>query len=160
LVILPVVVVFLLLAFGSLVAALLPLGVGVLAMIGGIAGTELLAGRMSVSAYAPNIVTMIGLGVAIDYSLFIVNRFREEIGRRPVPEALARTMSTTGRAILFSGVTVAIGLLGMLALGLGNIGSLGLAGTIVVALSVLYGLTFLPAALRSEEHTSELQSRG
>ncbi len=147
LVILPVVVVFLLLAFGSVVAALLPLGVGVLAMIGGIAGTELLARHMSVSAYAPNIVTMIGLGVAIDYSLFIVNRFREEIGRRPVPEALARTMSTTGRAILFSGVTVAIGLLGMLALGLGNIGSLGLAGTIVVALSVLYGLTFLPAAL-------------
>jgi len=110
LVILPVVVVFLLLAFGSVVAALLPLGVGVLAMIGGIAGTELLARHMSVSAYAPNIVTMIGLGVAIDYSL-------------------------------------AIGLLGMLALGLGNIGSLGLAGTIVVALSVLYGLTFLPAAL-------------
>jgi RND superfamily putative drug exporter len=147
LVILPVVVVFLLLAFGSVVAALLPLGVGVLAMIGGIAGTELLARYMSVSAYAPNIVTMIGLGVAIDYSLFIVNRFREEIGHRPVPEALARTMSTTGRAILFSGVTVAIGLLGMLVLGLGNIGSLGLAGTIVVALSVLYGLTFLPAAL-------------
>jgi RND superfamily putative drug exporter len=147
LVILPVVVVFLLLAFGSVVAALLPLGVGVLAMIGGIAGTELLARHMSVSAYAPNIVTMIGLGVAIDYSLFIVNRFREEIAQRPVPEALARTMSTTGRAILFSGVTVAIGLLGMLVLGLGNIGSLGLAGTIVVALSVVYGLTFLPAVL-------------
>ncbi|HWN56316.1 MAG TPA: MMPL family transporter [Methylomirabilota bacterium] len=147
LVILPVVVVFLLLAFGSVVAALLPLGVGVLAMIGGIAGTELLARHMSVSAYAPNIVTMIGLGVAIDYSLFIVNRFREEIQQRTVPDALARTMSTTGRAILFSGVTVAIGLLGMLVLGLGNIGSLGLAGTIVVALSVLYGLTFLPAAL-------------
>src|SRR5882672_3176530 len=147
LVILPVVVVFLLLAFGSVVAALLPLGVGLLAMIGGIAGTELLARHMSVSAYAPNIVTMIGLGVAIDYSLFIVNRFREEIRQRTVPEALARTMSTTGRAILFSGVTVAIGLLGMLVLGLGNIGSLGLAGTIVVVLSVVYGLTFLPAAL-------------
>src|SRR5262249_59449754 len=86
-------------------------------------------------------------GVAIDYSVFIVTRFREEIGRRTVSEALARTLSTTGRAILFSGVTVAIGLLGMLVLGLGNIGSLGLAGTIVVALSVLYGLTFLPAAL-------------
>jgi len=147
LVILPVVAVFLLLAFGSVVAALLPLGVGILAMVGGMAGTNLLARYMSVSAYAPNIVTMIGLGVAIDYSLFIVNRFREEIGRHPVPEALAVTLATTGRAILFSGVTVAIGLLGMLVLGLGNIGSLGLAGTIVVALSVVYGLTFLPAAL-------------
>jgi RND superfamily putative drug exporter len=147
LVILPVVAVFLLLAFGSVVAALLPLGVGMLAMVGGMAGTTLLARYMSVSAYAPNIVTMIGLGVAIDYSLFIVNRFREEIERLPVPEALAATLATTGRAILFSGVTVAIGLLGMLVLGLGNIGSLGLAGTIVVALSVVYGLTFLPAAL-------------
>src|SRR3989442_9148612 len=147
LVILPVVALFLLLAFGSVVAALLPLGVGILAMLGGMAGVDLLARRMSVSAYAPNIVTMIGLGVAIDYSLFIVSRFREEIVRRPIPEALAHTMSTAGRAILFSGMTVAIGLLGMLALGLGNIGSLGLAGTIVVALAVAYGLTFLPAIL-------------
>jgi putative drug exporter of the RND superfamily len=146
-VILPVVAVFLLLAFGSVVAALLPLGVGMLAMIGGIAGTEVLSRYMSVSAYAPNIVTMIGLGVAIDYSLFIVSRFREEITRRSVPDALAVTMATTGRAILFSGVTVAIGLLGMLMLGLGNIGSLGVAGTLVVVLSVVYGLTFLPAAL-------------
>jgi len=146
-VILPVVALFLLLAFGSVVAALLPLGVGLLAMVGGIAGTDILARHMSVSAYAPNIVTMIGLGVAIDYSLFIVSRFREEITRRPVADALARTMATTGRAILFSGVTVAIGLLGMLMLGLGNIGSLGLAGTLVVVLSVVYGLTFLPAAL-------------
>src|SRR5499425_3125861 len=147
LVIMPVVALFLLLAFGSVVAAFLPLGVGLLAVSGGIAGTEILARYTSVSAYAPNIVTMIGLGVAIDYSLFIVSRFREEIVRRSVPEALAVTLSRTGRAILFSGVTVAIGLLGMLMLGLGNIGSLGVAGTLVVALSVLYGLTFLPATL-------------
>jgi RND superfamily putative drug exporter len=147
LVILPVVALFLLLAFGSVVAALLPLGVGALAMIGGMAGVELLARRMSVSAYAPNIVTMIGLGVAIDYSLFIVSRFREEISQRPTREALAQTMATAGRAILFSGMSVAIGLAGMLVLGLGNIGSLGLAGTIVVALAVAHGLIFLPAAL-------------
>ncbi len=147
LVILPVVALFLLLAFSSVVAALLPLGVGVLSMIGGIAGVELLARYMSVSAYAPNIVTMIGLGVAIDYSLFIVSRFREEILRRPIVDALALTMSTAGRAILFSGITVAIGLTGMMVLGLGNIGSLGLAGTIVVALAVVYSLTFLPALL-------------
>jgi len=146
-VILPVVALFLLLAFGSIVAAFLPLGVGILAVTGGIAGTDILGRHMSVSAYAPNIVTMIGLGVAIDYSLFIVSRFREEIARRPIADALAITLATTGRAILFSGATVAIGLLGMLMLGLGNIGSLGLAGTMVVVLSVVYGLTFLPAAL-------------
>lgn len=147
LVILPLVAILLLLAFGSVVAALLPLGVGVLAMVGGMAGVELLARRMSVSAYAPNIVTMIGLGVAIDYSLFVVSRFREEIARRPIADALAQTMATAGRAILYSGLTVAIGLLGMLVLGLGNIRSLGLAGTVVVALAVIYGLTFLPAIL-------------
>jgi RND superfamily putative drug exporter len=101
----------------------------------------------SVSVYAPNIVTMIGLGVAIDYSLFIVSRFREEIRAHEGPEALARTMATAGRAILFSGLTVAIGLLGMVFLGLGNIGSIGWAGTAVVSLAVLYALTLLPALL-------------
>ena len=146
-VILPVVAVLLLVAFGSVVAALLPLGVGLLAMTGGLAGTHLLARYISVSVYAPNIVTMIGLGVAIDYSLFIVSRFREEVRGHSVPDALARTMATAGRAILFSGVTVAIGLLGMLLLGLGSIGTLGLAGTLVVSLAVLYSLTFLPAVL-------------
>jgi len=90
---------------------------------------------------------MIGLGVAIDYSLFIVSRFREEIRGQPGPEALARTMATAGRAILFSGLTVAIGLLGMVFLGLGNIGSIGWAGTVVVSLAVLYALTLLPALL-------------
>ena len=147
LVILPVVVVLLLLVFGSAVAVLLPLAVGGLSMAGAIAGTLLMARYTSVSVYAPNIVTMIGLGVAIDYSLFIVSRFREEIRTSPGPDALARTMATAGRAILFSGLTVAIGLLGMVFLGLGNIGSIGWAGTLVVSLAVLYALTVLPALL-------------
>jgi putative drug exporter of the RND superfamily len=147
LVILPLVVILLLLVFGSVVAALLPLLVGALSMAGAIAGTLLMARYTSVSVYAPNIVTMIGLGVAIDYSLFIVSRFREEIRAHDTPEALARTMATAGRAILFSGLTVAIGLLGMVFLGLGNIGSIGWAGTVVVSLAVLYALTLLPALL-------------
>src|SRR6266403_1865734 len=147
LVILPLVVILLLLVFGSAVAALLPLLVGALSMAGAIGGTLLMARYTSVSVYAPNIVTMIGLGVAIDYSLFIVSRFREEIRGHPAPEALARTMATAGRAILFSGLTVAIGLLGMVFLGLGNIGSIGWAGTVVVSLAVLYALTLLPALL-------------
>src|SRR5437879_12399486 len=90
---------------------------------------------------------MIGLGVAIDYSLFVVSRFREEIRERPPVEALARTVATAGRAILFSGLTVAIGLLGMLFLGLGNLGSVGWAGTAVVTLAVVSGLTALSALL-------------
>ena len=147
LVILPLVVILLLLVFGSAVAALLSLLVGALSMAGAIGGTLLMARYTSVSVYAPNIVTMIGLGVAIDYSLFIVSRFREEIRGHPAPEALTRTMATAGRAILFSGLTVAIGLLGMVFLGLGNIGSIGWAGTVVVSLAVLYALTLLPALL-------------
>jgi RND superfamily putative drug exporter len=100
-----------------------------------------------VSIYAPNIVSMIGLGVAIDYSLFVVSRFREELPEHGTPEALARTVATAGRAILFSGLTVAIGLLGLMMLGLGNLASLGWAGTMVVAFAVLHGLTTLPALL-------------
>jgi putative drug exporter of the RND superfamily len=145
--ILPAVAVLLLLVFGSVVAAALPLAVGALAITGAMAGTLVLARGVSVSIYAPNIVSMIGLGVAIDYSLFVVSRFREEIRERSPIEALARTVATAGRAILFSGLTVAIGLLGMLFLGLGNLGSMGWAGTSVVTLAVVYGLTTLPALL-------------
>jgi len=145
--ILPAVAVLLLLVFGSAVAAALPLAVGALAMTGAMAVTFLLARWLSVSIYAPNIVSMIGLGVAIDYSLFVVSRYREEIRERPPVEALARTVATAGRAILFSGLTVAIGLLGMLFLGLGNLASMGWAGTSVVTLAVVYGLTTLPALL-------------
>ena len=145
--ILPAVAVLLLLVFGSVVAAALPLAVGALAMTGAMAATLVLARCVSVSIYAPNIVSMVGLGVAIDYSLFVVSRFREEIRERSPVEALARTVATAGRAILFSGLTVAIGLLGMLFLGLGNLGSMGWAGTSVVTLAVVYGLTTLPALL-------------
>jgi RND superfamily putative drug exporter len=147
LVILPVVPILLVLVFGSVVAAAVPFGVGLLAVAGGMAGTLLLTRVTSVSLYALNVVTMIGLAVAIDYSLFIVSRHREEIRRRPGEEALGRTMATAGSAILFSGLTVAVGLLGLYSLGLGNVGSIGLCGTFVVFFAVLYGLTFLPALL-------------
>ncbi|HVQ76926.1 MAG TPA: MMPL family transporter [Candidatus Binatia bacterium] len=147
LVILPIVPVLLLLVFGSVVAAALPFGVGLLAVAGGVAATYLLSHATSVSIYAGNVVTMIGLAVAIDYSLFIVSRFREEIRTHAVPEALARTLATAGQAVLFSGLTVAIGLLGLAFLGLGNLGTLGLAGTAVVGFSVVYALTLLPALL-------------
>ena len=145
---LPLALLILLLVFGTVVAALLPLGVGLLAIVGGIAGTMLLTRVTDVSQYALNIVTLIGLGVAIDYSLFIVNRFREELRRgATVDAAIQRALSTAGRAITFSGLTVAIGLSGMLFYQGTFLSSMGLAGSIVVALSVLYGLTFLPALL-------------
>ena len=147
LVVLPVVLVLLLLVFGSGVAAMLPVVVGVLAVAVGLAGTLLLGRVTPVSGYAANIVSMIGLGVAIDYSLFVVTRFREEMREHPVEDALARTLRTAGRAVVFSGLTVAIGLASLLVLRMNTISSLGLAGMIVVVAAVVYSLTFLAALL-------------
>jgi RND superfamily putative drug exporter len=144
---LPIVLVLLLFVFGSGVAAGLPLLVAGLVMVVGMAAMLILSRITPVSVYAPNLVSMIGLGVSIDYALFIVNRFREELDGRSVSEALALTMTTTGRAIIFSGLTVAIGFCGMLLVPIGALTSLGIAGTIVVGLAVLYSVTFLPAVL-------------
>jgi RND superfamily putative drug exporter len=145
---LPLALVLLLVVFGSIVAALVPLGVGVLAVVGGIAGMYLVARVTDVSVYALNVVTLIGLGVAIDYSLFITNRFREEMRRgHSGNNALAIAMATSGRAITFSGLTVAIGLTGMLFFQGTFLSSMGISGAIVVASAVFYGLTFLPALL-------------
>ncbi len=145
---LPLALILLLVVFGAVVAALIPLGTGLLAVMSGIAGMFLLSHITSVSVYAQNVVTLIGLGVAIDYSLFVTSRFREELKRgRGREDALAIAMSTSGRAVTFSGITVAIGLSGMLFYEGTFLPSMGLAGAIVVASAVFYGLTFLPALL-------------
>ena len=145
---LPLALILLLVVFGAVVAALIPLGTGLLAVMSGIAGMFLLSHITGVSVYAQNVVTLIGLGVAIDYSLFVTSRFREELLRgRSREDALAIAMSTSGRAVTFSGITVAIGLSGMLFYEGTFLPSMGLAGAIVVASAVFYGLTFLPALL-------------
>ncbi|MBV8445732.1 MAG: MMPL family transporter [Candidatus Dormibacteraeota bacterium] len=145
---LPLALILLVIVFGTGVAALLCLGVGVLAVAGGAGAVLLLAHNMDVSTYAVNVVTLIGLGVAIDYSLFIVTRYREELAvDGDVERALGTTLATAGRAIAFSGITVAIGLVGLLFYTGTPLVSMGVAGAIVVAISVLYGLTFLPAML-------------
>ena len=145
---LPVTPLLLILIFGSLVAALVPVGVGLFAIAGGVGGTLFLAHFTDVSQYAMNVVTLIGLAVAIDYSLFIVNRFRDEIAAGASREdAIATTMSTAGRAVTFSGLTVAIGLSAMLFYQGTFLASMGAGGAIVVAMAVFYGLTVLPALL-------------
>src|SRR6185437_5136676 len=145
---LPVTLLLLIIIFGSIVAAGLPLGVGVLTILGGIGGTFFLNRFTDVSQYALNIVTLIGLGVSIDYSLFVVNRFRDELAQGASREdAMATTMATAGRAITFSGITVAVGLSAMLFFQGTFLASMGAAGAIVVAVAVVYGLTFLPALL-------------
>jgi RND superfamily putative drug exporter len=145
---LPVALILMLIVFGTVVGALVPLGVGLLAIVGGLGGVFLLTRFTDVSTYALNIVTLIGLGTSIDYSLFVVARFREELaGGASREDALARSMATAGRAVVFSGLTVAIGLSGLLFFEGTFLASLGLAGAIVVAIAVLYALTFLPAVL-------------
>jgi RND superfamily putative drug exporter len=143
-----IIVPLLLIVFGTVISMLLPLGVGGLAVVGGLAGVGVLARFTDVSTYATNIVTLIGLGVAIDYSLFIVNRFREELsGGRTTEQALIASMRTSGRAVTFSGITVAIGLSAMLFFQDSFLASMGFAGAIVVAIAVLYALTFLASLL-------------
>ena len=145
---LPLALILLVIVFGTGLAALLCLGVGIFAVAGGIGVTYLLAHGFDVSTYAANVVTLIGLGIAIDYSLFVVTRFREELARDPdVARAVSVTMATAGRAIAFSGMTVALGLGGLLFYTGTPLLSMGVAGAIVVAISVLYALTFLPALL-------------
>jgi RND superfamily putative drug exporter len=145
---LPIALLLLLVIFGSVVAASLPLGVGILTIVAGIAGVLMLARVTDVSQYALNIVTLIGLGLAIDYSLFVVSRHRAELASGASPEdALATTMATAGRAITFSGLTVAVGLSALLFYQGTFLASMGAAGAIVVTAALVYGLTFLPALL-------------
>ena len=145
---LPLALILLVFVFGTVIAALVPLGVGGLAVMSGVAGMFLLTHITNVSVYAENVVTLIGLGVAIDYSLFVTSRYREELrhtGDRQ--QALAIAMGTAGRAITFSGITVAIGLSGMLFYEGTFLPSMGYSGAVVVASAVFYGVTFLPALL-------------
>lgn len=145
---LPITLVILAIVFGAVVAALLPLAIGVLAVFGGVAFTGWIANFAILPDWGVQLVSLIGLGVAIDYCLFIVNRFREELAAGTDREtALGRTLATSGHAVLFSGLTVAVSLGGMVFFrGLDWAGNgYGVAG--VVGLSVLFALTLLPCLL-------------
>jgi RND superfamily putative drug exporter len=145
---LPLSVLLLLMVFGGVVAALLPLGTAVVAVLSGLAVVAVLTHLMNVDGAAQNVVIFLGLGLGIDYSLFIVARFREELGHgRDIPDALAITLSTAGRAIAVSGMTVAISLLGLLFFKGTFLAPFGLAVCGVVLLAVAYALSFLPALL-------------
>lgn len=144
----PFAIIALLLVFRSAVAAVLP------ALVGGVAVVVTLAiifglGQITpLSIFVLNITTLFGLGLGVDYSLFMVSRFREELARgRPVEEAVAITVATAGRAVTFSGLTVSIGLCGLVLFPINMLRSVGLGGVLVVAMAVLAALTILPAAL-------------
>ncbi|HET7028528.1 MAG TPA: MMPL family transporter [Candidatus Limnocylindrales bacterium] len=145
---LPLALLILLAVFASIVAAGMPLLVAGLAIPSALGAIYLAAQQTEMSIFVQSIATMLGLALAIDYSLFLVSRFREELARgRTVEQAVERAVATSGKAVAFSGTAVAIGLGGLLFLKAPALASMGLGGAIVVFFSVLYALTFLPAVL-------------
>jgi RND superfamily putative drug exporter len=149
----PILLVLLVFVFGGLVAAGLPLVVGGLAIVGALGVLRLCTQFTDVSVFAMNVVTLLGLGLAIDYGLFIVSRFREELAARPgtdradVRRALERTLSTAGRTVLVSGLTVVAALSGLLVFPQTILRSIGVGGMAAVAVSALGAVTVLPALL-------------
>ena len=154
---LPIAAVVLILVFGAVLAAGMPLFVAGLAIPASLALIYLVAQQVEMSIYVLNIATMLGLALAIDYSLFITSRFREELRRgRTVGEAVERAVATAGKAVVFSGLAVAIGLSGLLLFAAPAIRSIGIGGSIVVLTSVLFALTFLPGVPRHARPAGQL----
>ncbi|MBA2559159.1 MAG: MMPL family transporter [Propionibacteriales bacterium] len=150
---LPIVFVLCLVIFGSVVAALMPGLVGAAAVLGAFAVVRLITMVTDVSIFSINVITLIGMGLAIDYALFIVSRFREELARQPGTErhhvnaAVLATMTTAGRTVLFSGLTVAASLASLLIFPQNFLRSMGLGGVAAVSVAMVAALTVLPALL-------------
>ena len=145
---LPFAILAMLWVFGSLVAAAVPGVVGGAAVLCTLGALALLARVTDLSVFSLNLVTMLGLGLGIDYSLFVVSRFREELaGGSSVERSVALAVATAGRAVVFSGLTVFVGLLGLMSFHFMALRSMGIAGALVVLLAMLAALTLLPALL-------------
>jgi trehalose monomycolate/heme transporter len=144
----PVLLILLLIIFGGLAAASLPLAIGGIAILGSFTALRLLTLATPVSIYSINITTILGLGLAIDYGLFVVSRFREELRKTGSTEyALARTMATAGRTVAVSGVTVSVALAGLMLFPEVFLRSMGYGGVATVVVDMVAALTVLPALL-------------
>ena len=144
----PLILILLVFAFGSLVAALLPLAIALIAVLGTFAELSIFGSITDVSIYAINLTTTLGLGLAIDYALLMVSRFREELALgSPVPDAVERTVRTAGRTIVFSAATVAAALAVLLLFPLYFLRSFAYAGIGVIAIAMLSAVVVLPALL-------------
>jgi RND superfamily putative drug exporter len=149
---LPLAALALLLVFGSVVASAVPLVVGGAAVVVALAAIYVVAGLTPMSIFVLNLATLLGLGLGVDYSLLMTSRFREELAARgwqrdAVEDAVAATSRTAGRAVFFSGLTVLLGLLGLVLFGFMILRSVGIAGAVVVAFAVAAAMTLLPAVL-------------
>ena len=141
-------IVILILAFGSVLAMGLPIGTAVFGIGVGAAVVTVLSRFADMPDFTLTLGVMIGLGVGIDYALFIVTRYRENIRRGMTPEdATGVAINTAGRAVLFAGTTVVISLLGMLLMGVGFVAGLGIGAAVTVAITMAASVTLLPALL-------------
>ena len=144
----PITLILLIVVFGSVVAAVMPVAIGIIAILGTFLVLRLVASLTDVSIFALSMVTAMGLGLAIDYSLFIVSRFREELRKGASTEdAVVTTLRTAGRTVIVSGSTVAVSLAALLVFPLYFFKSFGYAGIGVVATAVVGAVVFLPAML-------------
>jgi RND superfamily putative drug exporter len=143
----PFAVVILVFAFGTLVAAGVPVLIGGASVLTALAVLYFISGSYDMSVFTLTLSTMLGLGLGIDYALFFVSRFREELENFSTAEAVPRAVATAGRSIFFSGTAVLIGLSGLLFFPFMFMRSIGVAGVIVVFVSVTAALTLLPALL-------------
>ncbi len=150
---LPLVVILSLLIFGSVVAALMPALLGGIAVLGAMAVVRLITGVTEVSVFSINVITLLGTGLAIDYALFVISRFREELAALPEDDpqapatAIRATMATAGRTVFFSGLTVAAAMSSLIIFPQNFLRSLGYGGVAAVLVAVLAALTVLPAVL-------------
>ncbi|HET8956376.1 MAG TPA: MMPL family transporter [Solirubrobacterales bacterium] len=146
---LPISLLILVAAFLSLVAASIPIGLAIVGLVVTFAALGLLAQVIDMSVYVTNTAQLLGLGLAIDYSLFIVSRYRERRGEgQDTAEAIVGTIETTGRAVLVSGVTIALGLSSLAVMGVGVFRSMAIGAGTAAALAALGALTLVPAVLR------------
>ncbi len=149
----PIVIILCLVFFGSVTSALMPAFVGGVAIFGAFAFVRAITTVTDVSVFSINIITLIGMGLAIDYALFVVSRFREELAKQPGTErekvnaAIAATMATAGRTVLFSGLIVAASLASLLIFKQSFLRSMGYGGVAAVLAAMLAALTLLPALL-------------
>ena len=145
---LPILAILLFFVFRSLVAALLPLVLGVISIVGAFAVTRLLTNVTDIDQYALNVITILGLGLSVDYSLLMVSRFREELAKGVTTgAAVMRTVMTSGRTILFSGLTVMASLSALTVFPIGFLRSVGLGGISALVVALIAALTILPPLL-------------
>ena len=144
---LPIAIIVLLLAFGSVVAAFIPLAIGIVTVVSAFGVMTLFSETMDLSIFVMNIIPMLGLALSIDFALLLINRYKEELAKNSTADAVQTAIQTAGRSIIFSAICVFIGLGAMLVMQVEIFQNIALGGMLVVTIAVLSSITLLPALL-------------